>query len=189
MGRNGKKRGRNGNGVRPFWEAGYAGGSGRLFQDTIIVQNSTADPSADINLSTGQLIPSMGVGRKVLPHRIRVEIMPTLWNGGVSANSDALQFQLSAIDTTVSSAGLKFPVMPFKMCSNINPTSGVVNYTALKKVCPTVVRIFDSDGSESLFGIRFKPFDLTEPRVFQMRITSEFWILPQLDPEVLTNPN
>ena len=188
MGRRRGKNGRRGDGGSGFWAAGYSGGRGLLFQDTIIVQNSTADPSADMQLSVVQLVPSIGNGRRVLPHRIHVEICPTLWNGGVSANSDMLQFQLGAIDTTATTNGVTYPVMPFKMCSNINPTSATVNFETLKKICPTLVRVMGSDGSNPLLNIEFKPFDLLEPRLFQMRITTEVWVLPQISPNVLVNP-
>mgnify|MGYP003572306142 FL=1 len=187
MGKKRNRRRNGGNGGGTF-AAGYLGGKGCIFQDTIIVENTSADPSADIKLSTTQLIPSIGSGRRVIPDSITVEIMPTLWNSGATANSDVLQFQIGALDTTTVSQGLTYPVMPYKMVSNVNPTTATVNFRALKNVVPTIVRMFESDGTVPIFYVGFKPFDLTNPRLFQMKVTSRFLVMPQLDPEILINP-
>ena len=177
------------NGGSPF--TGTKTGVGTcVYQDTVIVEANTTDPSGDLRLTPNQLTPSLQAGRQVVPQWAKIEMMPTLFNSGDASTADVVQLQVGAIDTVVDdTVGVTVASGPFKMCSNVNPTQFTVDFRKLGKLSPTILRIRDDANNAPCLYIGYKPFDLTDARYMEFRITTQWLLFPQTQPTVITNPS
>ena len=182
MGRNQKNNNR-----ATQYRASKYGQMGRTFQDTVLVSANTTDVTGDVNITCSNLVPSLDF-RQIIFEHIEVTAMPTLHNAGASAGADVISFQCGIDDNTRE--GREYPAGPYKIMSNINPVSFSVPVKKLAKSCPTLLTVYTANETINVLKIRFKPFELTEPRTIQFRVTTTVRVLPQLTPsELFPNRN
>ena len=178
----------NGNNIRATqYRASRYGQMGRKFQDTVLISASTSDATGDINITCKNLLPSLTLRQIIFDH-IEVTAMPTLYNAGTSAGADVITFQCGIDDN--SRDGREYPAGPWKIMSNINPVSFPIPVKKFAKTCPTLLTVYTVNEGNNVLKIRFKPFELTEPRTIQFRVTTTVRVLPQLEPsELFPNRN
>lgn len=147
------------------------------FSDTIFAQVAVAPAgvtAADFTLS--QLFPGLSTqsanNRVITWTSSRIEILPTLGNGRITA-----QAQLS--ENYLPGNQFGFGSTKFKLLSHVNSTILTLNLTAMSRVAPTIRRPYLINNQEALQLLCRLWDDEAEARSILLRITSTCTVFPQ----------
>jgi hypothetical protein len=147
-----------------------------IFMDTTITAKVCNDPDDIINYAVKDGASSLA-NRQIVPQKIVFNIMPTLTNTAISGNSaENLCIQVRAINQATNEP---VPAAPFRVISNINPSTFVLNFRRLGKVCPPVLSAYDSGSSTTYAQMAISGNQATNPRKLTIKATHYWRLLPQ----------
>lgn len=146
----------------------------QTFQDTTIVHKILNDPDDEINISVKNGCYS--INRIVVPLKVIVQILPTLSNTATPDNTTTnIAVQLQAMNGTYGNV----PAAPFRLISNINPSTFVLDFNKIAKVAPYVVRPYASTSTDYFAKIKFSGNQLTNMRGMSIKTTYIWRVMAQ----------
>lgn len=170
---------RNGNGARR-----NGANSRNIFREVVRGQHTINDADLEFALTVAQLTPSLSGNRQVIPKRCRIQFLPTLQNTS-TADAEGVQVQAAAVDY-LGTDSTDYPLR-YKMLSNINPVTQVLNWDRMAKSAPGIKGVVRADRNVTILRVRFAPFTLTNPRKVDMNILMDWELLPDSDVQVYNN--
>ena len=152
-----------------------------IYQDTTTSTITVSETATTFTYTTGQLLPGLhrtasptGAQRVLVPRAIFVECIPS---GSTSAALPIVQLQVPATwGGNRTSEG--FGAQPFKLISAVNPTILKLDWVAMGRVVPYVLRPTSMVDDEDLLSIQGKVGSTTS-RTLQLRITTVVALMPQ----------
>ena len=149
---------------------------GFVLTDTTLVKKVLNDPDDEILYSINNGCFSLS-GRTVIPIAVTFQIVPTLTNTAVTGNSATnIAVQVQAILN-----GQRLPMSPFRVISNINPSTFKFSFNAMAKSVPAILTAYDSDSSTNYMALKFSGNQLEASRAMTIRVTHVWRVLPQDD--------
>ena len=150
------------------------------YQDTISSQFVISSTADSFTYTTGQLLPGLNTSvvaaittRIFVPRCIFVEVVPS----GTTTNPGILQLQIPA-SWGGNRTSESFGGQPFKITSLVNPTLYKLDFRAIGRTCPYVLRPTSAGDVEDLMTIRART-NAAASATFDARITTIVDILPQ----------
>ena len=146
----------------------------QVFQDTTITKKVVNDPDDQIDYTVTNGCFSLNA-RTVIPRRVQVQVIPSLTNTAVTGNSsENIAMQLQAIVN-----GQELPAEPFRLISNINPTSFELDWVKLAKLVPAARTAYDSGSTTVYCRLKFSGNTTQGPRDMTLKVTHVWDVFPQ----------